>query len=66
MHGIVAAGGVSIIFLYGINNWFIQTVIGLARAGSTEEFRELARMEGVSPEKFRDRVARGRSSLLGT
>ena len=38
----------------------------VARAGSTEEFRELARMEGVSPEKFRDRVARGRSSLLGT
>jgi DNA-binding Lrp family transcriptional regulator len=31
----------------------------LAGAGSTEEFRELAKMEGVSPEKFRDRVARG-------
>jgi len=44
----------------------MQTVIGLARTGSTEEFRELAKMEGVSPEKFRDRWRGGRSSLLGT
>jgi hypothetical protein len=66
VHGIVVTGGALIIFLYGINNGFMQTVIVLARAGSTEDFRELAKMEGVSPEKFRDRMARGRSSLLGT
>jgi len=39
--------------------------IELAKAGSTEAFRELAKLEGVSPEKFRGGVARGRSSLLG-
>jgi phosphomethylpyrimidine synthase len=44
----------------------MKTVIELARAGLTEAFRELAKLEGVSPEKFRDRVARGRSSLLET
>jgi phosphomethylpyrimidine synthase len=64
VHGIVAAGGVLIIFLYGINNWFMQTVIGLARAGSTEEFRGLAKLEGVLPEKFRDRVARGQIVVI--
>jgi phosphomethylpyrimidine synthase len=37
----------------------MKTVIELARAGSTEVFRELAKLEGVSPEKFRDEVARG-------
>jgi phosphomethylpyrimidine synthase len=36
----------------------------LARAGSTEEFRELAKLEGVSPEKFRDRVARGQIVVI--
>jgi hypothetical protein len=40
-----------IIFLYGIYNGFMKTVIELARAGSTEEFRELAKLEGVSPER---------------
>jgi thiamine biosynthesis protein ThiC len=64
VHGIVATGGVLIIFLYGINNWFMQTVIGLARAGSTETFKELAKLEGVSPEKFRDRVARGQIVVM--
>ena len=44
----------------------MQTVIGLARAGSTETFRELARMEGVSPEKLGIGWRGGRSSLLGT
>ena len=42
----------------------MQTVIGLARAGSTEEFGELAKLEGVSPEKFRDRVARGQIVVI--
>jgi thiamine biosynthesis protein ThiC len=36
----------------------------LARAGSTEEFGELAKLEGVSPEKFRDRVARGQIVVI--
>jgi len=53
-----------IIFLYGIYNGFMKTVIELARAGSTEEFRELAKLEGVSPEKFRDRVARGQIVVI--
>jgi len=42
----------------------MQTVIGLARASSTEEFRELANMEGISPEKFRDRAARGQIVVI--
>jgi phosphomethylpyrimidine synthase len=42
----------------------MQTVIGLARAGSTETFKELAKLEGVSPEKFRDRVARGQIVVM--
>jgi hypothetical protein len=42
-----------------IYNEFIKTVIERARAGSTETFTELSKLEGVSPEKFRDRVARG-------
>ena len=42
----------------------MKTVIELARAGSTEEFRELAKLEGVSPEKFRDRVARGQIVVI--
>jgi len=54
-----------IIFLYGIYNGFMKTVIELARAGSTEAFTELSKLEGVSPEKFRDRVARG-PWVLGT
>jgi len=37
----------------------MQAVIELARAGLTEAFTELAKLEGVSPEKFRDGVARG-------
>jgi phosphomethylpyrimidine synthase len=44
-----------------INNEFIKTVIEQARADATETFTELAKLEGVSPEKLRDRVARGRS-----
>jgi len=43
----------------------MKTVIELARAGSTEAFTELSKLEGVSPEKFRDRVARG-PWVLGT
>jgi len=47
---------VLIILVY---NEFIKTVIEQAKAGLTEAFTELAKLEGVSPEKFRDRVARG-------
>jgi thiamine biosynthesis protein ThiC len=36
----------------------------VARAGSTEEFRELAKLKGVSPEKFRDRVASGQIVVI--
>ena len=42
-----------------VYNEFIKTVIEQARAGSTEAFTELAKLEGVSPEKLRDGVARG-------
>jgi hypothetical protein len=59
----IAAGDVLIIF-ESINE-FIKTVIEQERAGSTEALRELTKLEGVSPEKFRDRVARG-PWLLGT
>jgi phosphomethylpyrimidine synthase len=42
----------------------MKTVIELARAGSTEALRELAKLEGVSPEKFRDMVARGQIVVI--
>jgi hypothetical protein len=42
-----------------IYNKFIKAVIEQERAGSTEAFTELTKLEDVSPEKFRDRVARG-------
>ena len=45
--------------IFRIYNEFIKTVIEQARADSTEAFTELAKLEGVSPEKFRDGVARG-------
>ncbi len=40
------------------------TVIQLARSGSSEVFKELAKREGVSPEKLRDRVARGQAVVI--
>jgi hydroxymethylpyrimidine synthase len=40
------------------------TVIQMARSGSSEVFREVAKMEGVSPEKLRDRVARGQAVVI--
>lgn len=42
-----------------------KTVVLVARSGSvTNEVREVARIEGVSPEKLRDRIASGRVVLL--
>jgi len=42
-----------------------KTVVLVARSGSvTDEMREVARVEGVSPEKLRDRIASGRVVLL--
>ncbi|NPA24059.1 MAG: phosphomethylpyrimidine synthase ThiC [Crenarchaeota archaeon] len=43
----------------------MSTLIRAARSGSiTEEMREVARQEGVSPEKIRDRIASGRVIIV--
>ena len=42
----------------------METVIQLARSGSSDVFRELAKIEGVPPEKLRDRVARGQTVVI--
>jgi hypothetical protein len=47
-----------LIILESITSLLIA-VIEQERAGSTEAFTELTKLEDVSPEKFRDRVARG-------
>jgi len=43
----------------------MSTLIRAARSGSvTEEMREVAKQEGVSPEKIRDRIASGRVIIV--
>ena len=42
----------------------METVIQLARSGSSDVFRELAKIEGIPPEKLRDRVARGQAVVI--
>ena len=44
----------------------MKTVIGLARAGSTEEFRELAKLGAFRRRSLGIGWRGGRSSLLGT
>ncbi|CCC80963.1 phosphomethylpyrimidine synthase ThiC [Thermoproteus tenax] len=42
----------------------MKTAILAARAGRTEDFADVTKVEGVSPEKLRDRIARGQAIVI--